>query len=331
MVGEGAYRPYFYVAQANLEPLSPPPSNPDSTLPSYFVNHRNIARFFNGYDLERQRYRVSHKLKYCFPFDYHLFPTDYPNTSILSAYLQREQQQLQQQASTAAAVATAEASPSLPDHTFAKDRSELERLRKQVIKEEIIIFEKVDKCLLTLHDYLSRWLDGLRVNYALDLIDANRAPEQSLADDVPKSSKAEGDVKLDDFFYLLKHSFTKELSQGVENVIWFSWIAHSSPEVNVCMRLALSYMKRNNLVRAGEIFHHIVKDLDPEYAEGYNKLAAVYYTLGNYQESIKYANMALIYFPYHYGAFVGLALSYEQLGKSSPLHPYLIFTPLSHI
>ena len=60
MVGEGQYRALYNVAQENLEAVT--------ERPDMLVRHRNLGAIFPlGFDFSSGTYRVSHKLRYCFP------------------------------------------------------------------------------------------------------------------------------------------------------------------------------------------------------------------------------------------------------------------------
>jgi len=83
MLGDGAFRPSFYVAQENLVPvevrsyLSSAPLSPIAQ-PQLFdaaqvpaervIRHPHLTFFFpDGYDAAAGRFRASHKLRFCFP------------------------------------------------------------------------------------------------------------------------------------------------------------------------------------------------------------------------------------------------------------------------
>ncbi len=63
-----------------------------------------------------------------------------------------------------------------------------------------------------------------------------------------------------------------------------------------------------------EAFSEVI-DRHPEFAEGWNKRATVYFMMGNYTQSAKDIKQTLILEPRHFGALSGLGLIYGRLER----------------
>ena len=57
--------------------------------------------------------------------------------------------------------------------------------------------------------------------------------------------------------------------------------------------------------------------ISPEYAEGWNKRATVYYLLGRHEDSISDVEKTLDLEPRHFGALSGLGLIYNRLDEDA--------------
>jgi tetratricopeptide (TPR) repeat protein len=66
--------------------------------------------------------------------------------------------------------------------------------------------------------------------------------------------------------------------------------------------------------QAVETFSEIIRR-KPEFAEGWNKRATVYYLLGEYQKSLADCDDVMKRNPYHFGALSGYGMIYMQLDQ----------------
>ena len=93
----------------------------------------------------------------------------------------------------------------------------------------------------------------------------------------------------------------------IEGTIWQVWGESGKPTVDLFYARGVNAMSARRLDDALEFFDAIV-ELDPEFAEGWNKRATVYFLLGEYEASIADVERTLALEPRHFGALSGLAM-----------------------
>ena len=133
---------------------------------------------------------------------------------------------------------------------------------------------------------------------------------------------SEQEVQLNKLFNQLKESTNNLIAQEVEQKIWKVWSTHPKDE-----KLTSMLAKGSNLVNNGQfkeainIFSKVI-DLDPSWAEAWNKRATVMYMIGEFQKSQQDINKVLELENRHFGAFAGQGLvnielkNYEKAIKS---------------
>ena len=99
-----------------------------------------------------------------------------------------------------------------------------------------------------------------------------------------------------------------------ENLIWEIWLEHDSNDVKRLLTLGTEAMTGRQFPEALLIFSQIVENF-PDFAEGWNKRATLFYLIGNTDASIDDIKKTLELEPRHFGALSGLALVYLQQGK----------------
>ena len=125
----------------------------------------------------------------------------------------------------------------------------------------------------------------------------------------------QNDPRLESLFEQLHLVSNQEAGNELTDQIWEIWREHPDEEVNELMRagvMAMSTGQLSQLQRAAQIFEKIV-DLDPQFAEGWNKRATVYFFLGQFEKSAEDVRQTLILEPRHFGATSGLGLIFLQL------------------
>ena len=130
------------------------------------------------------------------------------------------------------------------------------------------------------------------------------------------------EVQLNKLFNQLKESKNDFVAQEVEQKIWKVWSTHPKDK-----KLTLMLVEGSNLVNNGQfkkainIFSKVI-DLDPSWAEAWNKRATVMYMIGEFKKSQQDINKVLELENRHFGALAGQGLvnielkNYEKAIKS---------------
>ena len=124
----------------------------------------------------------------------------------------------------------------------------------------------------------------------------------------------QNDVKLRDLFQQLQSASELTQAQLIERRIWDIWHTHSDPQVYKTMAVGVLSMRSGALREALAAFDKIV-GIDPNFAEGWNKRATIYYMMGRYTASVNDIQRALYLEPRHFGALSGLGLIFDAIGK----------------
>ena len=112
---------------------------------------------------------------------------------------------------------------------------------------------------------------------------------------------------LDRLFNDLKINNTN-LSSQTEQKIWKIWSTHpNSKDLNMMLSLGSDFVNNKELEKAIKIFSDVI-DLDPNWAEAWNKRATVYYMIGEFEKSQADINKVLELESRHFGALAGQGL-----------------------
>lgn len=120
--------------------------------------------------------------------------------------------------------------------------------------------------------------------------------------------------QVDKMFQRLAETQSETEGQVLTQAIWALWTASEDSNVNDLMRRGVRLMQAQNLKEALEVFDRMVK-YAPEFAEGWNKRATVYYMLGDYDASVSDIRKTLALEPRHFGALSGLGMINLELER----------------
>jgi tetratricopeptide (TPR) repeat protein len=107
-----------------------------------------------------------------------------------------------------------------------------------------------------------------------------------------------------------------------EQSVWRVWIRSDDPAVNALMQSGMRDMQAGKLALALDAFTRVI-DKQPDFAEGWNKRATVYFLMGDYDQSLKDCDETLKRNPNHFGALSGCGAIYAQRDELDRALEYL--------
>ncbi len=150
--------------------------------------------------------------------------------------------------------------------------------------------------------------------------------------EVLKVADAASAQKLDDLFSRLKRAGSKATAFEIEGQIWQTWLQSGASEIDALMNEARGAMSVRRFGVALEALDKII-ELAPDYAEGWNKRATVYWLVNRREDSLADIEKVLSLEPRHFGAISGIALIRLEQGEKEAalaavrraleIHPYL--------
>lgn len=153
---------------------------------------------------------------------------------------------------------------------------------------------------------------------------------------------------LDALFTQLRTAPDAASAQAIDDQIWSYWTTPSDPDLASRMREVLIARSTGKVPTALALLDKLVVDF-PDYAEGWNQRATLYYVMGDFDRSIADCAKVLELEPRHFGALSGRALMYLQLGQRAlalkdmaaalAIHPFLneaqlfpeLSRPMTHV
>ena len=125
-------------------------------------------------------------------------------------------------------------------------------------------------------------------------------------------SANERDAQLDKLFTELKKNISSS-SSGIVQQIWILWSTHPSDEkLTSILDEGSKLVQDQKLVKAIDIFSDAI-ELDPTWAEAWNKRATAYYMIGEFQKSQDDIDKVLELENRHFGALAGQGMVNIQL------------------
>ena len=138
----------------------------------------------------------------------------------------------------------------------------------------------------------------------------NKLPEAP--DKLPRvrADRARG---LDFLFGALKAAPDQASGKHVEGRIWALWTQTSSDTTMLLMTRAKTAIEKKQPEVALKLLDKVVK-LKPDYVEGWNRRATLYYLQNDYAKSLADIREVLKREPRHFGALAGLGMIMQEVG-----------------
>lgn len=118
---------------------------------------------------------------------------------------------------------------------------------------------------------------------------------------------------LDQLFIQLADETQQETIEQIQTEIWDLWMQSGNEEVDDMIEDGIVCMNDRDFTRAIEIFSEAI-ELEPEFAEAWNKRATAYYLRGDFKTSLKDITATLKLESRHFGALSGRASIYLAIG-----------------
>lgn len=111
------------------------------------------------------------------------------------------------------------------------------------------------------------------------------------------------------------------VSMLADQSLWQIWSRSGDPDVDAMFQHGVDQMSQQDYSEAIETFSQIIQK-KPDFAEGWNKRATIYYLLGEYTKSLTDCEEVIRRNPVHYGALSGFGLNYLRLDKPAQALDY---------
>jgi tetratricopeptide (TPR) repeat protein len=138
------------------------------------------------------------------------------------------------------------------------------------------------------------------------------------------------DPRLPALFDRLKTAPSSDTAAAIEQQIWAIWVEAGDPDLDKLMAAGEAAMGAQEYPRALDDFNRIVARR-PDFAEGWNRRATLYYLMGDYQISLDDIARTLALEPRHFGALSGLGLvniKLERMAEAAKAYErYLAINP----
>lgn len=126
------------------------------------------------------------------------------------------------------------------------------------------------------------------------------------------AAAAQSDPRLDGLFEKLRATDNPAEAKIVELSIWQIWTEAGDPATDSLMELGLTAMQTRDMGGALSLFDAVTAR-SPDFAEGWNKRATLFYMMGAPEKAAEDVARVLSLEPRHFGALSGLGLIEMQL------------------
>ncbi len=120
------------------------------------------------------------------------------------------------------------------------------------------------------------------------------------------------DSRLNGLFDKLYIAESKNEINSLTHDIWKIWDETNDPKIEADYHRGLEAMRIGDFVMSIDFFTRVIEK-NPDFAEGWNKRATVFYILGQFDKSMIDINKTLLLEPRHFGAMDGMGLIFIQL------------------
>lgn len=123
-------------------------------------------------------------------------------------------------------------------------------------------------------------------------------------------------VTLDTLFDDLRRQTREAGAKRIARQIWVKWTDSGSDTVNLLMQWSAKAMQEKDYAVAEDLLSQVVT-LAPDFAEGWNRRATLYFVQSNYGRAISDIERTLQIEPRHFGALAGLGMILDRTGAEA--------------
>ncbi len=131
--------------------------------------------------------------------------------------------------------------------------------------------------------------------------------------DLPNVRSGDATHNLDKLFEALKVAPTDESAKYIERRIWALWTSAGGDTAGFLMGRVKTAVDSKDYDLAIKLLNAII-EIRPDYVEGWNRRATVYYMKKDFSHSLEDIREVLAREPRHFGALAGLGLIMQELG-----------------
>lgn len=154
-----------------------------------------------------------------------------------------------------------------------------------------------------------------------DALALERAQREAVLTQLPPLSE-DREKRLETLFAILRATKNSELAERAQDEIQRTWNRSGSDTVDLLLAWANDAMAKREFGKALDYLDNIVR-LSPDFAEGWNRRATVYFLQQDYGRSIADVERTLALEPRHFGALAGLGTMLRELGdEKEALYAY---------
>ena len=124
----------------------------------------------------------------------------------------------------------------------------------------------------------------------------------------------QNDPRLNNLFKKLNETENQDEIRDLISDIWNIWYEVDDPKVIEYFEKGIQAMNLRNYPLAIRFFNNLIEE-DPNFAEGWNKRATVYFMMGNFDKSMLDIIKTLELEPRHFGALDGMGLIFIHKGQ----------------
>jgi tetratricopeptide (TPR) repeat protein len=175
----------------------------------------------------------------------------------------------------------------------------------------------------SMNQYNTFNIKSSRVLLILSLLAFNHSVQASFSSQLPSEVKPiiqsnQGDIlrakKLDIMFANLKVVKSEQNARKIEQSIWHLWMNSDNRVVNQMMQVIMAIRQSGDYGKAINLLDDLIARY-PNYSEGWNQRATIYYLMGNFEASVLDVAQTLKLEPRHFGALSGLAVMLWEQGN----------------